>query len=129
MIEATAAPTSDEAGVTQIAPSRADRTAQVLRGSLALTAGWLVFALGLAWFVYAGSVRVGAGHWLGQRLRVRVIWARFLDFLADHGANPLMIGLVVLTALLTLLGSLVLLWWVLAQRNSDPEPPVAPDIS
>ena len=94
--------------------------------ALALSAGWLVFSVGLAWFIYAGSVRVGAGHWLGQRLRVRVIWTRFLAFLADQGANSLMVGLVVIMALVTLLGSLAVLWWVLGQRD-DGEPPVAPD--
>jgi hypothetical protein len=85
-----------------------------------------VFTLGLVWFIYAGSVRVGAGHWFGQRLRVRVIWNRFLAFLADHGANALMVGLVSLVAALTLVGSLALFWWVLGQRNEQPESPVPP---
>ena len=96
---------------------------------MTLAAGWLLFTVGLTWFIYAGSVRVGAGHWLGQRLRVRVIWSRFLDFLADHGANALMVGLVVLMAVTTLLGSLALLWWVLGKRAGDAEPPVTPDAS
>jgi hypothetical protein len=37
-----------------------------------------------------------------------------------------MVGLVVIMALVTLLGSLAVLWWVLGQRD-DGEPPVAPD--
>ena len=106
---------------------RVDRPARVLQRSLGSIASWGAFTIGLAWFIYAGSVRVGAGHWLGQRLRVQVIWSRFLAFLADHGANSVMVGLVVLMAILTLLGSLVLLWWVLGQRNDEAEPPVAPD--
>ena len=56
---------------------------RIIRASLALAAGWLLFTVGLGWFLFAGSVRVGAGHWLGQRLRVRVIWSRFIDFLAE----------------------------------------------
>lgn len=110
-------------------PHQADRPERRLRLSLPLAIGWLLFSAGMAWFILAGNVRVGAGHWLGQRLRVRVIWSRFLDFLADHGANSLMVSLVVLTAMLTLLGSLALLWWVLGQRNVEPETPVTPDAS
>ncbi|MDQ2652975.1 MAG: hypothetical protein M3Z20_08010 [Chloroflexota bacterium] len=108
---------------------QAERPVRAFRRPLTLAAGWLLFTVGLAWFIYAASVRVGAGHWLGQRLRVRVIWSRFLDFLADHGANSLMVGLVVLMAVMTLLGSLALLWWVLGQRAGDAEPPVTPDAS
>ncbi|HZH07328.1 MAG TPA: hypothetical protein VEY69_11685 [Lautropia sp.] len=126
MIEATAAPAPDDALVGKPAPRQADRSVPVPGRALALSAGWLVFSVGLAWFIYAGSVRVGAGHWLGQRLRVRVIWTRFLAFLADQGANSLMVGLVVFMALVTLLGSLAVLWWVLGQRD-DGEPPVVPD--
>ena len=100
---------------------------QTLQRSLGRIVAWSLFSAGLVWFIYAGSVRVGAGHWLGQRLRVRVIWNRFLDFLADHGANTVTVTMVVLMALLTLLGSLVLLWWVLGLRNGDDGPPVTPD--
>lgn len=127
MIEATEAPAADDSLAVPSTSVRVDRSVQTQRRSLARAFGWLVFTVGLAWFIYAGRVRVGAGHWLGQRLRVRVIWSRFLDFLADHGANSLMVGLVALAAVLTLLGSLALLWWVLGLREDDPEPPVTPD--
>lgn len=106
---------------------RAGRQVRLFRRPLALAAGWLLTTVGLIWFIYAGSVRVGAGHWLGQRLRVRVIWSRFLDFLADHGANALMVGLVALMAVTALLGGLALLWWVLGLRAGDAEPTVTPD--
>lgn len=127
MIDATATPASESSPAAQPEPVRVDRPARVLQRSLGSIASWVAFTVGMAWFIYAGSVRVGAGHWLGQRLRVQVIWSRFLGFLADHGANSVMVGLVVLMAILTLLGSLVLLWWVLGQRNDEAEPPVAPD--
>ncbi|MCA9864338.1 MAG: hypothetical protein R2853_20045 [Thermomicrobiales bacterium] len=126
MIEATAAPATDEPTAATPASFRAARG---LRRPLTLAVGWLLFAAGLGWFVFAGSVRVGAGHWLGQRLRVRLIWTRFLDFLADHGASSLLVGLVGLAAVLTLLGSLALLWWVLGQQADADEPPAAPDAS
>lgn len=113
--------------MAQPEPLRTDRPARVLQRSLGSIAGWVAFTVGLAWFIYAGSVRVGAGHWLGQRLRVQVIWSRFLGFLADHGANSVVVGMVVLMAVLTLLGSLFLLWWALGQRNGEAEPPMAPD--
>ena len=127
MIEATAAPAADESRTGAPASAPADSTIRRLRLPLALAAGWLLFTGGLTWFILAGSVRVGAGHWFGQRLRVRLIWTRFLDFLADHGANPVLVGLVTLTAVTTLLGSLALLWLVLGQLNDDAEPPATPD--
>lgn len=129
MIEATAAPAAENSLGGEQATPRSARPARVIRRPLALAAGWLLFTAGLTWFMFAGSVRVGSGHWTGQRLRVRVIWSRFLDFLADHGASSLLAGLVVLMAVVTLLGSLALLWWVLGQRNGDVEPPVTPDVS
>ncbi len=129
MIEATAAPADDETRVGSPASLPVDHPARTIRLPLLLAAGWLLFSSGLAWFLLAGSVRVGAGHWLGQRLRVRLVWSRFLDFLADHGANALIVGLVALTAVTTILGSLALLWWVLGQRTVDGEPPVTPDVS
>jgi hypothetical protein len=129
VIEVTATQAAEETHVGQPASLRAERPVQALRRPLTLAAGWLLFTVGLAWFIYAGRVRVGAGHWLGQRLRVQVIWSRFIDFLADHGANALLVGLVMLMAVMTLLGSLALLWWVLVQRAGDSEPPVAPDAS
>jgi len=127
VIDASAAPVPDSSVVGKPVPLQADEPAQTLQRSLGRVLAWVVFTVGLAWFLYAGTVRVGAGHWLGQRLRVQVIWSRFLAFLADHGANSTMVGLVVLTAALTLLGSLGLLWWVMGQRIGDAEPPVALD--
>lgn len=129
MIEATAAPTVENSLAGEQASLRAAGSGRVIRRPLVLAAGWLLFTVGLAWFIYAGSVRVGAGHWTGQRLRVRVIWSRFLDFLADQGANSLVAGLVILMAVLTLLGSLALLWWALGNDDGDLETPVTPDVS
>ena len=129
MIEATTARATEDSRVSPPASLRAEHSLRGLRRPLTLTAGWLLFTIGLAWFIYAGSVRVGAGHWLGQRLRVRVIWSRFLNFLPDHGANALMVGLVAFMAVVTLLGSLTLLWWVLGLRAGATDPPVAPDAS
>ncbi|MCA9878672.1 MAG: hypothetical protein KC442_12850, partial [Thermomicrobiales bacterium] len=91
-----------------------------------LAVGWLVSTVGLASFILVGSVRIGAGHWLGQRLRVRVVWVRFLDYLADQGAGPVMVGLVAVAAVVALLGSLALVWFVLGLRDAEPEAPDAP---
>lgn len=129
MIEATAAPPSEDALAGAPAALEVAHESRALRRSIAFAAAWLLFTAGLMWFIAAGSVRVGAGHWLGQRLRVRVIWSRFLDYLADHGANSLVVGLVALAAVLTLLGSLALLWWTLGQHVGDSDEPVAPDVS
>jgi hypothetical protein len=128
VIEATATAAAEDSLVGSPASLRAEQPARAIQPLLARVAGWLLFTIGLAVFLYAGIVRVGAGHWLGQRLRVRVIWSRFLGFLADHGANSVMVALVVFTAVLTLLGSLALLWWVMGQRNGESEPPALPDV-
>jgi hypothetical protein len=127
VIDSAAASTADRAPAEKSAPVDAGRRALVLQRPLGHVIGWLVFSVGVIAFIFAGTVRVGAGHWLGQRLRVRVIWSRFMDFLADHGANTVAVGLVALMAVLTLLGSLALLWWVLGLRNGDSRSPVAPD--
>ena len=129
MIEATATPVLEDTHLGKPASVHAEQPARAFRRSSILAAGWLAFSAGLVWFIYAGSVRVGAGHWFGQRLRVRVIWSRFLAFLADHGANALLVGLVAFAAALTLIGSLALLWWVLGQRSDVSGPAVPPDAS
>lgn len=129
MIDAAAVPAVDDA--LPVAPDAPPNRISVVafQRPLALALCWLAFTLGLMWFIVAGKVRVGAGHWLGQRLQVRIIWGRFLDFLTDHGANALMVGLVGLAAALALVGSLGLLWWVLGMREGDPESTVTPDVT
>ncbi|MFT4037819.1 MAG: hypothetical protein QM692_06540 [Thermomicrobiales bacterium] len=120
MIEAATAP-AEEPRVVRAAATGATSRWQALRLPWALAAGWLVFVVGLIWFLYAGMVRVGAGHWLGQRLRVRIIWSRFLGWLPDHGASPLLVGLVVAAAVLALVGGVALIWLAMTMRT-EPHP-------
>lgn len=117
MIDARVAPTD----ATRVAgvPAAPERW-RPLRLPLALALGWLVFVIGLGWFLYAGMVRVGAGHWLGQRLRVRIIWSRFLNWLPDHGASPLLVGLVASAAVLALVGGVALVWLAMSMRTESP---------
>lgn len=108
-------------------PAPADRSVLPLQVSWPLAVGWLIFAGALLSFILVGTVRIGAGNWLGQRLRVRVVWVRFLDYLGDQGASPLMVGLVALAAVIALVGSLALVWFVLGLRDTAPDVPAAPD--
>lgn len=128
MIEATAGTARDDSRVAASAAPTVDRRAVAQRRPLVVAVTWLLFTIGLVWFIYAGAVRVGAGQWYGQRLRVRVIWSRFVDFLADKGATAIMVGLVGVAAIATLIGSLLLLWMVLRLRESDPETTEPPDV-
>jgi hypothetical protein len=79
---------------------------------------------GLAAFLAVGSLRIGAGNWIGLRLPVRQIWARFLGYLADQGASPALVMAVVAAAAITLLGAAWALWLALALRDATPETPM-----
>ena len=81
-------------------------------GSVLATVGFLAF----------GTLRVGAGNWIGRRMPVRVIWSRFIEFLTDMGASGPLIFLVAAAAVATLIIAAVALWLALGLRNAPPEP-------
>ena len=124
MIDATAAPATEEIRPAPAQPDELPRPVG-LRLPRGLAVGWCLFALAMAWFLFAGYVRVGAGHWLGQRLGVRVVWSRF--YLSDHGASPVMVGLVGGAAVLALVGSLVVVWYALSLAGDPPDSPSPPE--
>ena len=81
-------------------------------GSVLATVGFLVF----------GTLRIGAGNWIGRRMPIRLIWSRFLDFLTNLGASGPLIFLVAAAAVATLVIAAVGLWLALGLQNAPPEP-------
>ena len=91
------------------------------RSLVILWAGSVVAAAG---FLATGTLRIGAGNWIGRRMPVHVIWSRFLEFLSDLGASGPLIFLVAATAIAALVLSAVTLWLALGLRDVPPEPVV-----
>jgi hypothetical protein len=94
---------------------------------LGLMALWAAIVLAIALFLLIGTVRVGAGNWLGRQLSVAEIWSRFLGYLANQGASPLIVAAVVAVTGLSLLTAAVLLWLAIGLRDQPPDAP--PDSS
>jgi hypothetical protein len=84
---------------------------------------WAGIVLAIALFLLFGSVRVAAGNWLGRRLSVAEIWSRFLGYLANQGASPVIVGAVMAVAGLTLLTGAALLWLAVGLRDQSPDAP------
>lgn len=95
----------------------------LLRQSRILVLLWGLFALGVAGWLLFGMVRVGAGAWSGRRMRITQIWSRFVAFLGDQGASPVVISLVALAVTVALIGGIWLVW--VGMRLPDAPPPVA----
>ena len=85
---------------------------------------WAGSVLATVAFLATGVLRIGAGNWIGRRMPVRVIWSRFLEFLADLGASGPLIFLVAAAAVAALILSAVALWLALGIRDAPPEPVV-----
>jgi hypothetical protein len=82
---------------------------------------WAASVLATVGFLAFGTLRIGAGNWIGRRMPVRVIWSRFLDFLTDRGASGPLIFLVAAAAVATLVIAGVALWLALGLRDAPPE--------
>ena len=78
---------------------------------------WAGFALFIVGFLSLGTVRVGAGNWIGRRMSVVRIWQYFVDFLADKSAAAPMIAGVAVVALFAVLGAIYLLWLAFGLRD------------
>ena len=39
---------------------------------------WAVSVLATVGFLVFGTLRIGAGNWIGRRMPIRLIWSRFL---------------------------------------------------
>jgi hypothetical protein len=83
---------------------------------------WAGSVLAMVIFITSGTMRLGAGNWIGRRMPVRVIWSRYLDFLSDLGASWPLNFLVAAAAIAALVLSAVALWLALGLRDAPPEP-------
>jgi hypothetical protein len=86
---------------------------------------WAALVTLLGAFLVFGSVRVGAGNWNGRRMRVTIIWERFLQYLGDQGFSAPITALVILSLATAIAGSVWLLWLAFGLR--DAAAPAATD--
>ena len=97
-----------------------DRKRAGLSRAIAVAVGLGLAAIVFA-YLFAGSVRVGAGSRSGVRYRVETIWSDFTAFLTRQGASSeLVIGVSAL-AVLSILGSCLLVGTAFAIRNEEPD--------
>jgi hypothetical protein len=82
---------------------------------------WAVSVLATVAFLAIGTLRIGAGHWVGRRIPVHRVWSRFLDFLSDLGAPGPLVFLVAAVAIAALVLSAVALWLALGLRDAPAE--------
>ena len=97
----------------------AARSFPVLPRSLMIL--WAGMVLVTGGFLLTGTMRIGAGNWIGRRMPVHEIWSRFLGFLTDLGASGPLILLVTAAAIVSLLVAALAFWLALALRDTPPE--------
>ena len=85
---------------------------------------WAGLVLATVALLAVGTLRVGAGNWIGRRMPIRLIWSRFLEFLTDLGAPGPLVFLVTAAAVVAMILSAVSLWLAFALRDGPPEPEV-----
>ena len=110
----------------EMLPLAAERPAQAAARSFpvlprSLMVLWAGMVLVTGGFLLTGTIRIGAGNWIGRRMPVRVIWSRFLDFLTDRGAAGPLIFLVAAAAIATLVIAAVALWLALGLHDAPSE--------
>jgi hypothetical protein len=84
-----------------------------------LAALWFALVVLLGVFLAVGTVQIGAGNWIGRRMRISQIWARFTEFLADKGFSGWAIGLVTVAAFVAIIGCAYLLWLAFALQDEN----------
>ncbi len=83
---------------------------------------WAAMVLATVAFLLLGSLRVGAGNWIGRRMPVREIWARFLGYLADQGASAALVMAVIAAAGVALAAAAIAAWLAFGLKDARPEP-------
>lgn len=79
---------------------------------------WVGMVAAIVVFVALGSLRIGAGNWIGRRMPIREIWSRFIGYLADEGASAMIVLGVTLAAAITLIGAAYALWLAFALKDA-----------
>jgi hypothetical protein len=82
---------------------------------------WVGSVLATTGFLAFGTLRIGAGNWIGRRMPVRLIWSRFVDFLTELGASGLLIFLVAPAAIAALVLSAIALWLAFGLHDGPSE--------
>jgi hypothetical protein len=82
---------------------------------------WAGMVIALIAFLAFGSLRIGAGNWIGRRMPVRNVWSRFLEYLTDQGASPALVTVVVAAAAVTLVTAAYLLWLSFSLEDQRPD--------
>lgn len=84
---------------------------------------WAGIVVAVAAFLVLGTVRIGAGNWIGARMPVRRIWGHFTRYLTEEGASTAIVAAVSAAAGAALLGAAVVLWLAFAVKDAPGEPP------
>lgn len=84
---------------------------------------WAGVVLAIVAFLVLGSLRIGAGNWIGRQMPVRDIWMRFLGYLTDQGASAALVMAVAVAAGAALVAAGIALWLALALRDAPAMPP------
>jgi hypothetical protein len=104
------------------ATDRAPEKAQTgLSRAVAVAVGLGCAAILFAYFV-TGSVRIEAGTRSGVRYRIETIWSDFSGYLVRQGASPELVTIIAALAVLSVLGSCLLIGLAFAIRNETPNP-------
>jgi hypothetical protein len=82
---------------------------------------WAGLVLATGGFLMMGTLRIGAGNWIGRRMPVREIWSRFLAYLTDRGASEPLVLFVAAAAIVSLLVAALAFWLALALRDDGAE--------
>jgi hypothetical protein len=87
----------------------------------ALVLFWALMVAALLAYLAFGTVRLGAGNWIGRRMPLREVWTRFLEYLTNQGASPGIVLAVTAAAGLSLVGAGCVLWLAFGLRDSPSE--------
>ena len=85
---------------------------------------WVTMVAALLAYLLFGTVRFGAGNWIGRRMPLREVWTRFLEYLTNQGTSPAVILAVTAAAGITAVGIGCALWLALGLRDFPSEQPV-----
>jgi hypothetical protein len=79
---------------------------------------WAGLVAAFVFFLFFGTLRVGAGNWIGRRVSIRTIWSRFLEFLGDQGATSAQVLVLVAALVVAIVGAACLVWLAFALKNA-----------
>jgi hypothetical protein len=122
VVEATApAPRQEQARMLTAEPGETAAVRGVPMPSRPLIVLWAGLVAAFVFFLVFGTLRVGAGNWIGRRMSIRTIWSRFIEYLGDQGATPAHVLVLVAALVVAIVGAVCLLWLAFALMNAPPD--------